>query len=897
MTSITPIIKKRFLILLISIFIVSVSGCRRAEIQTPGYADGVYFVRVLILTGNALTAREAGGHFRQSWNLTTEVFISADPADDSIAQADCIYIAADFLNQPGLKWEVLLKNLEKAARHGAIIYFEPDCVLNDGITAAGIERGTDSEPFSTAPTIRPFPPLLRKFERFFTHLFTSPVEFSRTHYETTHMPGFVVTNRDVPVWEIDYRTKAQDASVLAIADNGQPLLTWRSYGRGGFMWSFDFSRRGEKLHGVTTIRDFALGYPDPDAANFHFGGAGLDYLFRHLLVDLAAKNKFGYSIHRVPGPNGAPCCAWQNHLDGYDNWDRNFARRWSGILLDRGLIPSFTVRSDLTHFDWPEFAGKEAAAAEFVQFCKNAGIPVNMHLTFEPLDTPETETERIRRDIQGLERIGVHRRDLTGVDHHVFYTHAKPVWQSYHTLLKEGFHHDFGGATLSNFDLFPWFFCTSSAYLPFSPPFMLENESGELLPLVIGSPLPSRPSGSAIGSRSAFPSEFRMPVSFYFHPEFIVDSNTFDDLHPEFQAMICDMENLRDVYGYCPVTESQAASAHIANRTARISAIVLKNSIVIESDSTEVWSQAGSFRDALGVRIEFAAESKRALTLKTDAAVSFFHPSDDFMEVRLNPSGKTIIGDNAVESFRFERINVPFQLELDDDRIICKTSEPGIRWFRYSWNPDDRTIWLPDPVNGSIRIFNTSLEFFEAGSGPLEIVFRSYAGDALVRHLLELKGYTKEVPADPAIRIIDFGTADARPFYKRGWCLIDEVGDDRSFVWSTGYLFSELAIPMSGVNGFDCTLDLHPYYNSALGIQSIGVEVNGTSIMLPVDLKNEWHTITFQIPSELLFRGLNSMTFRYEYVSIPALNHPGSRDMRPLAVKFDRFVLTKRETD
>jgi hypothetical protein len=458
-----------------------------------------------------------------------------------------------------------------------------------------------------------------------------------------------------------------------------------------------------------------------------------------------------------------------------------------------------------------------------------------------------------------------------------------------------GLFHDFGGSTLSNFDLFPYFFCTSAAYTPYCPPFMLEDETGRLQPMVIGSPLPARSLVSPIGSRAPLSGELRMPVTFYFHPEFIADAVTFDELHPEFQAMIWDMEQLRDMSGYCPVTEPQAARAHIANRTASVQATLSDREIRIESDSSTIFPEAGRFRNALGVRIEYAPDAAPFRSYKTTSAVRYINPADGAMELALNADGVTRVSADLEDTFCFERINVPFELDAQAGETILRISEPGLRFIRYLVNSDDSSGLLPKNFPGTVSVHNRTLELKHSGDKPLEIIFRRYDGADFDRKLLELTRRLKDRPVDPAVLILDFGTPAARQYYKRGWCLIDEGSQNRSVTWSTGYPFSELSIPMSGSAGYSCSLEVFPFTHPVLGSQTLAVEINDRVILSPVELVNEWQTVTFEIDSANLFPGLNTLTFRYNYVSFPALTQPGSMDFRPLAVMFDRLKMVRQQ--
>ena len=541
-------------------WIVLGSGCTMPDGIPSENDSGDHSIRILVLSGSPAFSHETGSHFRQSWNLGAETSVHSEIPDAAEAAAwDLIDLSSEFARSRDASIRDLQIFCRKAADSGALIFLEADAPLHNMQNLAGLTDVSPNEPTLVLPIFSPFPPLLKHLETILRVASIESPTGNRTKYEQTHLPSFVDTTEQECRWIRGFTARADSARTLVADAQGNPLMTFRRIGRGAVIWAADFSRRSIPFHGVETIRDFRLGFPDPEAANFHFGAAGLEYLFRDRLVDVAAKLKYGFSIRRVPGPNGAPGCAFQNHLDATDNWSARYAIRWSRILLERGLIPSFTVRSDLTQFDRPEMAGSSNHARDAADYCRQRGIPLNLHLTFEPTDSRETELNKIDRDIANLEAIGIVRTEITGGDHHVFYTHARPVWQSYHSLLERHLFHDFGGETLSCFDLFPYSFCTSSAYAPYAPPFMLEDAAGRLLPIVVGSPLPAHPLFGAFVNRTELPAALGMPVMQYFHPEFIHEADRFDQLAPEFQTMIQSLEWLRDVRGYVPLTEPQVA--------------------------------------------------------------------------------------------------------------------------------------------------------------------------------------------------------------------------------------------------------------------------------------------------------------------------------------------------
>lgn len=847
-----------------------------------------------MLADDPKTIKEAGSHFRQSWNLNTTVTIHNQlpvPGGDT-TRFDCIYIASSMAKSYEAKFRVLVDYCRAAAKSGSFVYLEPDCSIYGLHDLIGLEQVSPVASRAAFPIFSSFPSHLRHIEFLLTHSATEARSGARTQYEKTHLPTFVDTGNVQSEWIVAQDSIASKAQTLVTDRNGQPLLTWREIGKGGVLWSADFSRRSVPFHDVETIRDFGLGFPDPSASNFHYGEAGLDFLFRDQLVDVSAKLKYGISIRRVPGPNGAPACAFQNHLDAYDNWTSEYAVRWSRLLLERGLIPSFTVRSDLTQFDRPELNGSQPNAQRFAQFCNQFGIPVNLHLTFEPTDSDLTETEKIQKDIQGLEAIGIERSRITGADHHVFFTHARPIWQSFHSLIKNNLFHDFGGSTMSCFELFSHSFCTSVAYAPYSPPFILENSDQTLLPLVIGSPLPARPLFGAFESRCVLPTGLRMPVMQYFHPEFIYHAEAFGDLDAEFRTMIAALEHLRDVQGYCPLTEPQIARSILANRTASIRARVSPDGILFETDASQAMTEAGPFRNALGVRIETAAQMTPAAGWTTNAPVRYLNPNDGSLELGLWPDKETSIRFQrpTENDFYIERINMPFTLVESQERIELTIREPGLRWIRLPVRMDSQEGWLPETFNGSVNRHLRWIDLFQTGAEPLSLSIKRFQGEAFNRVLRELIQTRSDV--QPVMEL-DFGMPEVRPFLGDGWCIIDEISDERSVTWSSGALSSTLQIPLENSSDLKGELDVSPYTIGRTEPQRLTVIINDQPVLKSFELKPGWQMVRFDIPASLIVHGVNDVTFSYKFVGCPGLDLKDCTDFRLLGVMFDRLRLKK----
>ncbi len=523
-----------------------------------------------------------------------------------------------------------------------------------------------------------------------------------------------------------------------------------------------------------------------------------------------------------------------------------------------------------------------------------------MHLILEPDDPSDVEEERIARHKALYTRLGLPESELTGVDHHVFYTHSEPVWQSFHTVRANGFFHDFGGTTLSCFDHFPYFFCTSSAYRPYCAPFLLEKENMFSEPLLIWSPLPAYPAASSEGlpSYSSFPASLGRPATFYFHPEFILNADTFTELHPDVMAMINEHRHLRDTAGYCPMTEPQIARAIIAAKTAVAEITVDSGQIRIDLSTKTVSDSAGGYRDALGMRICPVSGTEWIGGIETDSQVVYTSPDRRCVEFKLNPDSTTIRKNRSVHpsAFTLERINVPFSMEEINGRIRITTREPGLRWLRYSYNTDGPEGYLPVNNHCAVKVTAGRIELTHYGREPLEIDLALLRGPDFIKRRQEAVSarrsenfFAAESPSFSPVKVIDFGTPEARRFFREGWCIGDEYGDARSFTWSSGFLNSELAVPLTGGKTVHGTLDIRPFVVPDKGSQELTVFVNGTSI-IHTSLEDRWQRVEFAIPGDIIVPGDNIIRFGYLYTGSPGLQSLENKDFRLLAAAFDKLV-------
>ncbi len=894
-------------LLIVFILLLShVSACGNVEKSSQTDTAVKYGSKVLVLSsGSPGYADEVAGHFRQSTSVNTDVSVrSRLPYPAGLETFDLIYMTDAFIRTNRLD-SVGLEALRNWLEKGNLVYLEPGHIAEAWLELAGFTDVDDRKPKPAFPVFSAFPAVLEEMKTFFTGIMEHDSSSDRSFYEAKHLPAFVHTKPEPIPWDGMQSLHPGTSTILARSVSGTPLLSWNAVGRGGVLWSADFSARNRDFHGVPVIRSFTLGYPDPEAKNFHYGRTSMDYLFRDLLVDLSAKLRFGLSIRWVYGPNGAPACSWQNHLDGFENWQKQVPLRWARILASKSLVPSYSIRAALIDFENnPAVGNQEEIARNIISFVRRRGIPFNMHIALKPDDSKETERKKITDHLQLMSRVGVPEQEVTGCDHHVFYTHAQPVRQSFQSALDQGFYHDFGGATVSNFDLFPYFFCTSSAYRPYCVPFLLSEPDGTLDPLVIWSPTAACPEKSYNGSGGyfAFAESLRLPVTMYFHPEFIRNANTFDALHPEIMRIIREMTELRDFRGYCPVTEPQTARCILTARYTKLDVSLTRDAIRILADTSRVPEAAGDFRNALGVRIQPAADTRWITNFSTNSQAYYVSPEQHVLELRINPEKPTYIHYASYRTVPFhpERINVPFTLREKDGQFLISISEPGLRWMRYACDVPNLAGYLPEEKNVAVRFLDGRVYCTNYGIKPLQIKLAFYSGPDFEKRWMELKSgkqpgdfFREESQGEPGLDHLDFGCPEARRYFRDGWSIIDEKIAGRSAVWSSGYLHSDLELPLSGSGALSAELDVYPIQQANKGPQTLAIAVNGT-VLFRTELKPGWQIIRFTIPESVRITGRNHFRFTFGYTVCPGRETLENKDFRLLSVAFDKIVFHER---
>ncbi len=136
---------------------------------------------------------------------------------------------------------------------------------------------------------------------------------------------------------------------------------------------------------------------------------------------------------------------------------------------------------------------------------------------------------------------------------------------------------------------------------------------------------------------------------------------------------------------------------------------------------------------------------------------------------------------------------------------------------------------------------------------------------------------------------LDFGSAEARAFLDSGWSW-NERSFGTSFVWGTGPI-SELHFFLSSPRDLGLEMRCFPYSFEGAPTQEIRPTLNDIPLE-PISLESGPRTYQIQVPAEALKRGINRLTFEYQYSQSPETGSRGGK-ARSLAVGWDwlRFHL------
>jgi hypothetical protein len=878
----------------------------RAPSSRTGSLPEELRIRVGVVAPSAEHAREALGHYRQSPYLMTSVEWLAPRQWDqaSLGRFDLLEVQGS----PPAAAEDVSNRLERFVRQGGVLAISrtaegwlPQSVL--GLAAE------PSPPRQVRPTYPPVDAPWLRLQELWRLTLVSSRGGGKSWLEERLFPPFVRTAGDLdsPLIAGRYRSLGM-APLVSTSDHGV-LLGVRDLGRGVIIWRDEVPPFAGEYRGLPAIREFSLGYPDPKAENFWFAGATAAYLLRAEYVGLTWRRRYGFALRRTFGPYGRPLLCWQNHLDQHDEWREQSALRWADILRRRGQIPSFSISKTLLSLarDDPE---QGAALRALVRRSRADRFPLALHLEADPTSTAEEELAEIRSHQELLAQFEVPPELRLGLDHHIFYVHARPVWQSPRVSMQAGLKLDHGFSGLSNFAHYREFFCASAAFQPYCVPFRLAAPDGRPLNLLLWTPAPWR-AMTAVGGGSGYdllPSAFDLPINVYFHSEFIGSARRLADCHPEIQALVARFDRLltRDLYSM--MTLDQAARYLETETACSWTGVLNGDRLTLRRNDRAVPATNREWTAAVGIRIEPGPGIQR---LVSAAPVQWLTPRGDLclsgssdLQVRLEHISGNTESSGAPERWLTRRpqepsralespelqasprvlpvaANSPFRLTESPDEVAFRFDLAGMGQVLFAWH--GRTLQpAPGPETRLERLPGALWRL--TSWGPAGRRARVLLVEPERARYLELLS-TADSDRFP-IQRLDFGTPSAREFLRQGWCMIDEAWGEDTIVWSDWGLSSSLEAPLAAQEDLCLQLRVAPITTPDGREQEMTISLNGYPVTT-LSLRPGLATYEVLLPSRLLIQGMNRFDLAYRVASAPSLNNISPGDHRLLAVAHD----------
>ncbi len=136
--------------------------------------------------------------------------------------------------------------------------------------------------------------------------------------------------------------------------------------------------------------------------------------------------------------------------------------------------------------------------------------------------------------------------------------------------------------------------------------------------------------------------------------------------------------------------------------------------------------------------------------------------------------------------------------------------------------------------------------------------------------------------------LIDFGSLDARRWMLDGWS-DDEREGERSVLWNDGQR-SRLQVWLAGQKDARMRIEARAYAPALPLNVEVRLNDNVAGAFQP---SSEWGVYEVPLLAKFIASGANMIEFRYERVAKPSEHEPGSRDVRELAVQWDRVTIER----
>lgn len=321
---------------------------------------------------------------------------------------------------------------------------------------------------------------------------------------------------------------------------------------------------------------------------------------------------------------------------------------------------------------------------QFLQYARENHLELYPHVFFHNFISDEQEKLELELHRKAFDKLGIPWTD-TGTNQHTWRINHPDRLQ---TLRNEN-HQDIW----FNFGFRPSFVPSDPrSYLDYmwGVPFLLMDPELKH-PMVLYTPSPIYDSSSASSTLDIYQSiiQLDMPINYMEHIEY------FEGKKANFEKFVQYFDRVRTEHDYNFVSEPQMARSFLATLTARVEVRQswgmylldrikdtlgkgVHRTLQITADSSGIPSQAGAYRDTLGVRIE-SGSSLAGHPLKVDSDI--FYGKDGTLYTGLSRPTKLQISWES-DPVHLIRANVPLQIDKGEKQWTIKLLEAGMQQFK-----------------------------------------------------------------------------------------------------------------------------------------------------------------------------------------------------------------------
>lgn len=293
-----------------------------------------YELKVLLVHGeDGFRSEAVPQQFNQTLYAGTDIHHAklGELAGKLVERFDLVYLDDGLTNEPD--WEEAAGQLMAYAAGGGTLYLPHDygeAFPAEFVGVSGFSAVEDASLSFQYPQVRSNLKGLQEVWRTFSDIYGSYLGLDVRHH-------------------ISFQKAAVPASATALVErDGLAYLTVNEWDQGKVIWSNRF------LAPDVFITRLDLS-PEDGGKYFHFGWATASMLLKSELVNLASKDKYGYSIKKAYGPYGRPGVAWQAHYEALYSFVLRDLMKWTELLQTYEQIPTYSlVRGSYNGGKWHE---------------------------------------------------------------------------------------------------------------------------------------------------------------------------------------------------------------------------------------------------------------------------------------------------------------------------------------------------------------------------------------------------------------------------------------------------------------------------------------------------------------------------------------------------------------